>query len=481
MSTAPQWVIESINSLGLASDGRAATFDVINPSTEETVVSLRDAGTAEGRRALAAAQGAAAEWAATSARHRAEILMRAFSLMMERQEYLAELISLENGKAKADAMGEVAYAAEYFRWYAEEAVRIRGESFESPSAANKVLVSYEPIGVSVLITPWNFPAAMATRKIGPALAAGCTAIFKPAAETPLTAVAVVGILVESGVPEGVLNLVMTTSAREVITDLIETGEIPMLSFTGSTEVGRVLQRQMAGSVGRTAMELGGNAPFIVLDDAQLSAALEGAHLAKMRNGGQACTAANRFYAARQLYDDFVNGLVDKLSAITLGDPLTESADLGPLINAEAVIKCEELVEDAIDRGATVVLGGKAPQRTGYFFEPTVIKDVPADARIMHEEVFGPVAPVARFDDVEQVIHKANNTIHGLVSYLYTGSLTRGMQVSRRLEAGMIALNRGLVSDPAAPFGGVKQSGIGREGSHDGLREYLETKYIATDW
>lgn len=481
MTTAPQWILDSIHRLGLGPDGAEKTFDVVNPSTGETITTLADAGTSTGREALETAQQNAEEWAATSARHRSDILMRTFTLMMERQEQLAELISLENGKAMADARGEVAYAAEYFRWYAEEGVRIRGESFDNPPGTNKVLVSYEPIGVSLLITPWNFPAAMATRKIGPALAAGCTTILKPASETPLTAIAIADILHEAGVPDGVMHLVVTTSSREVVTDLIETGEIPMLSFTGSTEVGRVLQKQMADHVGRTAMELGGNAPFVILEDASVDSALEGAVLAKMRNGGQACTAANRFYVAEGIYDDFVNGLVDRLSAMTLGDPLAESADVGPLITHDAVAKCQELVDDAIDRGATVALGGKAPEGTGSFYEPTVLKDVPADARIMHEEVFGPVAPVARFSDVEQVVAEANDTIHGLVSYLYTGDLARGMHVSRQLEAGMVALNRGLVSDPSAPFGGVKQSGLGREGSHEGLHEYLESKYIATQW
>lgn len=481
MSSAPAWVIDAIDQLGLTAENAAKTFSVNNPATDTPIVELADADTAEGRSALAAAQGAAEAWAATSARYRADILMRTFTLMMQRQEELAELICLENGKAKADAMGEVAYAAEYFRWYAEESVRIRGESFRNPAGSNQVLVSYEPIGVSLLVTPWNFPAAMATRKIGPALAAGCTVILKPAAETPLTAIAVAQILEESGVPRGVVNLVVTTQARQIVADLIETGEIPMLSFTGSTEVGRVLQRQMSDSVGRTAMELGGNAPFIVLGDANVDDALEGAFLAKMRNGGQACTAANRFYAEEGIYDEFVNGLVDKLSGLKVGDPLREASELGPLITHEAVAKCQELVDDAVDRGAVVALGGKAIQGRGSYFEPTVLKDVPADARIMHEEVFGPVAPVARFSDVDEVIGEANNTIHGLVSYLYTQDISRGMRVSGKLEAGMIALNRGIVSDPSAPFGGVKQSGIGREGSHEGLHEYLETKYIATAW
>lgn len=480
-SAAPDWVIEAIHQRGLTADGAAETFSVNNPSTDRPIVELADARITEGRKALAAAQEAAPRWAETSARHRADILMRTFTLMMERQEQLAELICLENGKAKADAMGEVAYAAEYFRWYAEECVRIRGESFQNPTGTNQVLVSYEPIGVSLLITPWNFPAAMATRKIGPALAAGCTVILKPAAETPLTAIAVAQILEEAGVPQGVVNLVVTTQAREVVTDLIETGEIPMLSFTGSTGVGRVLQRQMADYVGRTAMELGGNAPFIVLEDANLDEALDGAFLAKMRNGGQACTAANRFYVAENIYEDFVNGLVDKFSTLTVGDPLAEDSGLGPLITHEAVAKCQELVDDALSRGAVVALGGKALPREGSYFEPTVLKDVPADARIMHEEVFGPVAPIARFTDVDQVVAEANDTIHGLVSYLYTQDMVHGMRLGRKLEAGMIALNRGIVSDPAAPFGGVKQSGIGREGSHEGLHEYLETKYIATTW
>ncbi|MFC7404182.1 NAD-dependent succinate-semialdehyde dehydrogenase [Georgenia alba] len=480
-TVAPAWIEGHVQAAGCAPRAGEDTFDVLNPATGLPLATLRDADVQDGRRALEAARGAASAWAETSPRHRSGVLMRTFELMTERQEQLAELISLENGKSIADARAEVTYAAEYFRWYAEEVVRVRGEAFESPGGTNHVLVSYEPIGVSLLITPWNFPAAMATRKVGPALGAGCTAILKPAAETPLTAIVIAGILREAGLPEGVLNLLVTTRAREVTAPLIESGEVPMLSFTGSTEVGRVLQRQAADHIANTAMELGGNAPFLVLDDAELDDALDGAMLAKMRNGGQACTAANRFYVQDGIYGAFVGGLVERMAAVTIGDPLDGSTGCGPLINPAAVEKVQELVDDAVRRGARIALGGSVPDGDGSYYPPTVLTDVPADARILHEEVFGPVAPVIRFADVDQAVEAANDTVHGLVSYLYTRDMRRGLQLTRRLEAGMVALNRGLVSDPAAPFGGVKQSGIGREGSHEGLYEYLETKYVATQW
>lgn len=410
------------------------------------------------------------------------MLLRAFAAMRERREELAALVSLENGKARADALAEVDYAAEFFRWYAEEAVRLRGELFTNPAGTNRVLVSHEPVGVCVLVTPWNFPAAMATRKIGPALAAGCTAILKPASETPLTAIAVAGILREAGLPDGVLQLVVTTRPREVVARLLEHDAVRLLSFTGSTEVGRTLLAQAAASVQRTTMELGGNAPFLVLDDADLDAAVAGAMVAKMRNAGQACTAANRFYVQSGVHDAFVDALCARMAAVVVGPASDPATECGPLVNAAAVDKVVDLVDDAVARGARVRLGGVRPEGgPGTFYPPTVLVDVPPDARILAEEVFGPVAPVVRFDDVDEAVAAANDTIHGLVSYLYTGDLAEGLRIARRLRAGMVAVNRGLVSDPAAPFGGVKQSGVGREGSHEGLLEYVDVKYVATTW
>lgn len=457
------------------------TFGVGNPATGETITELRDADPADALAALERAKAAAPEWAATSARHRSDVLMRAFTAMMDRQEELAALISLENGKARADAMAEVAYAAEYFRWYAEQAVRLRGELFTNPTGTNRVLVDYEPVGVCLLVTPWNFPAAMATRKIGPAIAAGCTAVLKPAAETPLTAIVVAEILREAGLPEGVLELVVTTQAREVVKALMDEGSVRLLSFTGSTEVGRQLLAQAAPTVMRTAMELGGNAPFIVLDDASLTDAVDGAMIAKMRNGGQACTAANRFYVQDGIHDAFVEELTDRMAATVLGPASDSTTECGPLIDRAAVDKVQTLVDDAVERGATVHLGGQRIEGEGTFYPPTVLTDVPADARILHEEVFGPVAPIVRFTDVADAVVQANDTEHGLVSYLYTQDLAAGLKLSGKLRAGMVGLNRGIVSDPAAPFGGIKQSGIGREGSHEGLLEYVDAKYVATSW
>ncbi|MFD1713459.1 NAD-dependent succinate-semialdehyde dehydrogenase [Amnibacterium flavum] len=474
-------LIEDITDGRQTSDPSAREVRVDNPATGRPLISLAADDVAAALRAADQASAVAEAWAATSARERSGILMRTFTTMIERRELLADLISAENGKSHADALGEVDYAAEYFRWYAEEAVRIRGEVFDSPNGANRVLVTHEPVGLCLLITPWNFPAAMATRKIGPAIAAGCTAILKPASETPLTALAIADILRESGLPDGVLNVVVTDTAGKVVRALLDDGRVRMLSFTGSTEVGRILLAQASETVIKTAMELGGNAPFLVLDDADVDAALDGALIAKMRNGGQACTAANRFYVADSRHDEFVEGLVERMGAITVGDPAESSTQCGPLINAEAVRKAQELVDDALSRGARLALGGETPDGPGSFYPPTVLVDVPADARILHEEVFGPVAPVVRFTSDDEALAAANDTVHGLVSYLYTGDLARGLRLSARLEAGMVALNRGLVSDPAAPFGGVKQSGLGREGSHEGLHEYLETKYVATTW
>jgi succinate-semialdehyde dehydrogenase/glutarate-semialdehyde dehydrogenase len=401
--------------------------------------------------------------------------------MHERSAELALLISLENGKSLADARGEVAYAAEFFRWYAEEGVRLRGQVGHSPSGANRLLVTYQPVGVSVLVTPWNFPAAMATRKIAPALAAGCTTVLKPAAETPLTALAVAALLEEAGLPAGVLNVVTTSRPGPVVEAMLTDRRTRMVSFTGSTEVGRVLLRTAADSVLKCAMELGGNAPFIVLADADVDAALEGAMVAKMRNGGQACTAANRFYVHASVHDAFVEGLIARMAAIRVGAGADETTDCGPLINDHAVRKVDLLVRDAVHRGARAMIGGRAPDGPGSFYPPTVLVDVPPDARVLREEVFGPVAPIVRFEREEDLLPVVNDTDLGLVSYLYTRDLARGLHLAERLESGMVGLNRGLVSDPAAPFGGTKQSGLGREGSTEGLLEFLEAQYVATSW
>jgi len=456
-------------------------IDVINPSTGETLASVADATVGDALQSIDAAASAAASWASTPPRKRAELLRACFDKMVANSEWLARLISLENGKALSDAKGEVLYAAEFFRWYAEEAVRLEGEIGTSPSGGNRIVVMYQPIGVSLLITPWNFPAAMATRKIAPALAAGCTCILKPAEETPLTAYAVAQIMLEAGIPPGVVNVITTTDPASVVKAMLHEGRIRKLSFTGSTEVGRILLREAADTVINCSMELGGNAPFIVLNDANLDEAIAGAMIAKMRNGGEACTAANRFYIQRGVYAEFTKRLVAKMGAIKLGEGCSPDTGCGALINQAAIDKIESLVGDAVKRGARVVLGGKTSSGPGFFYPPTVIVDVPAGSEILKNEIFGPVAALIPFDSVDEVVALANDTEYGLVAYVYTNDLKTGLRVSEKLESGMIALNRGLVSDAAAPFGGVKQSGLGREGSHHGIREFTEAKYIAVEW
>src|SRR5579875_750448 len=458
-----------------------STFPVLDPASEEVITEVADGTVEDALAAVGAAHAALPAWAATPPRRRAEILRRAFELMTERAEPIARLMSLENGKSLRDARGEAAYAAEFFRWYAEEAVRIEGTVMRAPSGANRIVTLRQPIGVAVLVTPWNFPAAMATRKIGPALAAGCTVVLKPAGETPLTALAIAGILSEAGVPGGVVNVLTSSRSGATVSAMLNDPRVRKLSFTGSTEVGRILLRAAAATVVSCSMELGGNAPFIVFEDADIPAAVEGALIAKMRNGGEACTAANRFYVHEAVAGEFTQAFADRLAGLVVGPGLEESTEVGPLVNQATRAKVAELVNDAADSGGKVVTGGRAPQRRGYFYEPTLIDGVPAEAAVLGTEIFGPVAPVVRFTAEDDAIRWANDTEYGLVSYVYTRDLRRGLRVSEALEAGMIGLNRGLVSDPAAPFGGVKQSGIGREGAHDGLLEYTETKYIATDW
>ncbi|HWK68884.1 MAG TPA: NAD-dependent succinate-semialdehyde dehydrogenase [Rhizobiaceae bacterium] len=460
-----------------SSDGRV--IDVIDPSTEAVIAAVPDATLADAAAAVDAASKAAASWRETAPRKRSEILRRCFELMTERAETLAALISLENGKALRDARGEVAYAAEFFRWNAEEAVRISGEFGLAPSGANRIVVDYQPIGICVLITPWNFPAAMATRKIAPALAAGCTVILKPASETPLTAYALAALYEEAGVPPGVVNVVTTSNPGPLTAAMLADPRVRKLSFTGSTGVGRVLLAEAAKHVISCSMELGGNAPFIVFDDADLEAALDGAMVAKMRNAGEACTAANRIYVQAGIHDAFAEGLRNRMAALKVGSGTDDDTECGPMITRKAVDKIDRLVRDAVGRGARILCGGAVADGKGYFYPPTVLSDVPADAEMAHEEIFGPVAPISRFEDEAEVIARANDTEYGLAAYIYTRDLAKGMRVGSRIESGMIALNRGLMSDPAAPFGGVKQSGLGREGGQKhGIAEFMEAKYIA---
>jgi succinate-semialdehyde dehydrogenase/glutarate-semialdehyde dehydrogenase len=457
------------------------TVAVINPSDASAITDIADADVEDGLAAVDAAAAALPEWAATPPRRRAEILSRCFDLMTERSEQIAHLISLENGKALADARGEVAYAAEFFRWYAEEAVRIIGDVSVSPSGSNRILVQHMPIGVCVLITPWNFPAAMATRKLAPALAAGCTAVLKPATLTPLTTLAIAQLMIDAGVPAGVVNIITTSKTSDVMTPILADPRVRKLSFTGSTSVGRHLLRQAADNVLKCSMELGGNAPFLVFDDADLDLALDGAMIAKMRNGGQACTAANRIYVQRGIHDEFARRLAERMGAMRVGPGTDPSTEVGPLVDEASVRKVDSLVRDAVSQGARLLAGGKAIDGAGYYYPPTVVTNVPLQARMVSEEIFGPVASVIPFDTEEEVIAAANDSEYGLAAYVFTEDLRRGLRVSERVESGMVALNRGLVSDPAAPFGGVKQSGLGREGAHQGLLDFTETKYIALDW
>ncbi|MCX5517742.1 NAD-dependent succinate-semialdehyde dehydrogenase [Kaistia defluvii] len=455
---------------------------VTDPSTGKVIASVPDAALEDAAAAVAAASAAAEGWRETAPRKRSEILRRCFELMVERSEMLATLISLENGKALRDARGEVAYAAEFFRWNAEEAVRISGEFGRASAGTNRIIVDYEPIGVCVLITPWNFPAAMATRKIAPALAAGCTVILKPASETPLTAYALAALYEEAGVPPGVVNVLTTSTPGPLTAWMLADPTVRKLSFTGSTGVGRALLAEAAKNVISCSMELGGNAPFVVFDDADLQAALDGAMVAKMRNAGEACTAANRLYVQSGIYDAFAEGLRERMANLKVGAGPEEATECGPMITRKAVQKIDRLVEDATSRGARVLCGGTVGEGEGFFYPPTVLADVSPEAEMAHEEIFGPVAPLYRFETESEAIARANDTEYGLAAYIFTRDVARGLRVASRIEAGMIALNRGLVSDPAAPFGGVKQSGLGREGGqHHGIAEFMEAKYIATSF
>lgn len=456
-------------------------IDIIDPATEAPITSVADCSPQEGLAAVDAAAAAARGWAATPPRKRADILMACYHAMMDEQEWLAQLISRENGKALPDARGEVAYAAEFFRWYAEEGVRLHGELSLSPSGANRIMVQYQPIGIALLVTPWNFPAAMATRKIAPALAAGCTCILKPAEETPLTALAVAEIMRRAGVPAGVVNVINTSTPGPVCSAILHDPRVRKVSFTGSTEVGRILLREAADQVISASMELGGNAPFLILEDADLDLAIEGAMVAKMRNAGEACTAANRFYVDRRVHDAFVAKLVAAMQDYTMGPGLDPATKCGAMINREAIDKIEHLVADALAKGAQARLGCTTPEGKGFFYPPSVLANVAEGSDLLDTEIFGPVAAVIPFDDVDWAVSQANATEFGLAAYVYTENLKLGLQLAERIECGMVALNRGLVSDAAAPFGGVKQSGLGREGGHHGLLEYCEAKYVAVAW
>ena len=456
-----------------------ATFEVTNPATEQVLTSIADGTPADGGRALAAAAAAQAGWRATEPRVRAAILRSAFELLTERADDFARLMTLEMGKALGEAKGEVTYGAEFFRWFSEEAVRIHGRYSAAPAGNTRLITMKGPVGPTLMITPWNFPLAMGTRKIGPAIAAGCTMVVKPAHETPLTMLALAGLLEEVGLPPGVLNVVTTTDSGGVCEPIITDPRLRKLTFTGSTAVGKKLVAQASDQLLRVSMELGGNAPFIVFGDADLDAAVDGAMLAKMRNIGEACTSANRFLVHTSVAEEFSARLAERMGALTVGDGTEDGVDVGPLISDKARRGVHDLVEDAVSAGARAVVGGTLPDGTGHFYPPTVLVDVPASARVLREEIFGPVAPVSTFEDEADAVARANDTEYGLVAYVFTRDHARVLRVSEALEFGMVGVNTGIVSNPAAPFGGVKHSGFGREGGFEGIEEYLETKYVGS--
>ena len=465
-----------INGQWVDGDGR---IPVVDPSDESVIAEVSTAGDKECDAAVAAAHTAFPSWSKTAPRVRAEILRKAFEIMVEEADEIARLISRENGKVLTDAKGEVLYAAEFFRWFSEEASRVAGDFRHSPSGDKRILVTHQPIGVSLLITPWNFPAAMATRKLAPALAAGCTAVLKPATETPLTAIYVVDILHRAGVPAGVVNYILPSKTGPMMTKILHDKRVRNLSFTGSTEVGRVLLRESSDLVLRTSMELGGNAPVLVLDDANIDEAVKGALIAKMRNGGAACTAANRFIVARSVADEFTKKFSKAMSELKMGPGLSEGAQLGASVSIKERNKIADLVEAAKAEGGQINLGGVKPEGKGAFYPATVLT-VAKENSILRTEIFGPIAPIVIFDTDAEGIALANDTEYGLISYVFSADLKRAIRTAEALESGMVAINRGVISDPAAPFGGVKQSGLGREGGFDGIHEFLETKYIGVE-
>jgi succinate-semialdehyde dehydrogenase/glutarate-semialdehyde dehydrogenase len=458
--------------------GGGATLAVEDPATGESLIEVADATPEDAVAALDACVAAQAEWAAHPPRERGEILRRAFEAITARADELAVVMTLEMGKPIPESKAEITYAAEFFRWYAEEAVRIEGRYATAPNGRGRLITMRQPVGPCYAITPWNFPMAMGTRKIGPAIAAGCTMVIKPAQQTPLSMLALAKILQEVGLPDGVLSVITSSSSSAVSKPIIGDPRLRKLTFTGSTEVGRKLVEQSAQGLLRTSMELGGNAPFLVFADADVDAAVEGALIAKMRNMGEACTAANRFHVADRVADEFAEKLAAKLGAMKVGRGTEDGVQVGPLIDENQRSKVDELVRDAVAKGAQAVVGGSARDGAGYFYEPTVLAGVGGDAELLREEIFGPVAPVIGFDDEEAAIAAANDTEYGLVAYVYTSDLKRAFRVCEGLETGMVGLNQGLVSNPAAPFGGVKASGFGREGGREGIEEYLEIKYVA---
>lgn len=461
-----------------SSDGKE--FTVEDPASAQTVSQVADGTVADAEAAVVAAAAALDSWGKTPPRERSVILRRAFDMMIAQEQDLMLLISAENGKSQADALAEVRYAAEFFRWFSEEAVRIDGIYTTSPAGGTRTIVTYRPTGVAALITPWNFPAAMATRKIGPALAAGCTVVLRPASQTPLTTLAIARILAAAGVPAGVVNVVPSSKAREVSQVWLEAEPVRALSFTGSTRVGSLLMQQAAKRIVVSSMELGGNAPFVVAADADVDAAVEGAMLAKLRGGGQACTAANRFYVHQDVLQEFTDKFGARVRELKVGPADNPANQIGPLISAAAVEEIQNLIDGAVAQGARVVAESEIPSE-GHFLAPTVLADVPADAAIMRTEIFGPVAPIAVWDDNTDLLALLNGTEFGLTSYIFSGDVKWAMQLAEQMEVGMVGINRGMVSDPAAPFGGVKESGIGREGGHEGIHEFLETQYFSVDW
>lgn len=456
-------------------------FDVINPATEEQIASVASADIDDADAALDAAEAAATLWAQRTPRQRSDVLRKAWELMTERLDEFARLITLENGKARADAVGEATYAAEFFRWFSEEAVRNDGMIKHAPSSGARIVVQHKPAGIAVLVTPWNYPAAMGTRKIAPALAAGCPVIIKPASETPLTMLALMPLLEEAGVPKGLVNVLPSRQSGKLVDHLLHDSRVRVISFTGSTGVGRKLLHAAADQVLKPAMELGGNAPLIVFDDADIDKAVTGAMQAKMRNLGEACTAANRFYVHEEVSDEFIHKFTAAMSALTMGNGLEDGIDVGPLVNADTRDKVANFVDDAVAKGARVELGGRLPSGPGFYYPPTVLSNVPETANCVAEEIFGPVAAIQAFSNEDDVIQRANSTEYGLVAYVFSENMHRAMSICEQLEYGMVGLNRGLVSDPAAPFGGVKQSGLGREGAQEGMMEFMETQYISAEW
>jgi succinate-semialdehyde dehydrogenase/glutarate-semialdehyde dehydrogenase len=474
------WVPKQLYIGGEWRDGARGTIEVEDPATGEPLCEVADASPQDAMAALDAAVSAGPAFAAMAPRERGEILRRAFEMVSGRKEELALLMTLEMGKTVTESLGEITYAAEFLRWFSEEAVRIEGRYAVAANGSGRVLTMKQPVGPCLLITPWNFPLAMGTRKIGPAIAAGCTIVVKPASQTPLSMLALAKILEEAGLPAGVLNIFTASSASQTTGPLIDDRRLRKLSFTGSTEVGRTLMGQASGTLLRLSMELGGNAPFLVFADADVDAAVDGAMLAKMRNMGEACTSANRFHVAVAVADEFTEKLAQRMGALTLGRGTEDGVDVGPLIDATQRGKVADLVTDAIGRGATAVIGGQARDGAGYFYNPTVLSGVPEDAKLRQDEIFGPVAPIFDFADEDEAIAAANDTEYGLVAYVFTRDLKRALRVCEGLQTGMVGLNQGIVSNAQAPFGGVKQSGFGREGGVEGIAEYLETKYVAVN-